>query len=142
MANTAPAPGSGRHKHKKKGLPSRDARRGGRSPGPTESARTRGVRRQPILRRLLHRPLTAHTHYWDPGSASLLNQAEVIAGKYDAVTLLHGQAPPMNGCDRRIYWPGALEGHESARTRASASAEPASPTTTCGPWPYAYATRN
>lgn len=34
-----------------------------------------------------------HTDYWTPNSGSLMNQARVIAGQYDAVELEHGQAP-------------------------------------------------
>lgn len=34
-----------------------------------------------------------HSAYWEPGSQSLLNQARVLVGQYDAVTLDHGSAP-------------------------------------------------
>jgi hypothetical protein len=34
-----------------------------------------------------------HTHYWNPGSQSLNNQAAIIAGDYGAVGLDHGRIP-------------------------------------------------
>jgi hypothetical protein len=36
---------------------------------------------------------TGHSGYWRPDSASLLNQAHIITGQYDRVTLVHGQRP-------------------------------------------------
>jgi hypothetical protein len=34
-----------------------------------------------------------HSDYWRPGSESLLNQAHIVVGQYDKVTLEHGSAP-------------------------------------------------
>ena len=34
-----------------------------------------------------------HSSYWSPGSASLHNQAAIVAGRYDLVGLVHGAAP-------------------------------------------------
>ncbi|MFI5496676.1 alpha/beta hydrolase [Actinoplanes sp. NPDC051859] len=34
-----------------------------------------------------------HTRYWEPDSDSLLNQAAIVAGRYSAVELEHGQKP-------------------------------------------------
>jgi hypothetical protein len=34
-----------------------------------------------------------HGAYWDPGSLSLRNQAAIVAGRYDLVSLVHGHPP-------------------------------------------------
>jgi hypothetical protein len=36
---------------------------------------------------------SGHTNYWEPDSESLNNQAKIVMGKYDYVTLEHGQKP-------------------------------------------------
>mgnify|MGYP002621827250 CR=1 FL=1 len=36
---------------------------------------------------------SGHSGYWRPGSASLLNQAYIVTGQYDRVTLVHGERP-------------------------------------------------
>jgi hypothetical protein len=40
-----------------------------------------------------HVDTSGHSGYWDPASESLRNQARIIAGAYDRVTLDHGQLP-------------------------------------------------
>jgi hypothetical protein len=36
---------------------------------------------------------SGHSNYWDARSESLANQASIIMGRYDDVTLDHGKAP-------------------------------------------------
>jgi hypothetical protein len=36
---------------------------------------------------------SGHTHYWDPDSESLRNQAQILVGGYGLATLEHGEAP-------------------------------------------------
>jgi hypothetical protein len=37
---------------------------------------------------------SGHSAYWDPGSKSILNQADIVVGQYGLVGLNHGQRPP------------------------------------------------
>jgi hypothetical protein len=37
---------------------------------------------------------SGHDGYWDPDSVSLRNQAAIVAGRYDLVSLVHGSLPP------------------------------------------------
>ncbi|MEV4346802.1 alpha/beta hydrolase [Actinoplanes sp. NPDC049596] len=37
---------------------------------------------------------SGHTHYWEPNSESLDNQARVLAGQYSFTTRVHGDPPP------------------------------------------------
>jgi hypothetical protein len=37
---------------------------------------------------------SGHTHYWEPDSESLNNQARVLVGQYSKTTTIHGQPPP------------------------------------------------
>jgi Alpha/beta hydrolase len=41
-----------------------------------------------------HVDTSGHSDYWKQGSESLLNQAYIVVGKYDKVTLDHGSPPP------------------------------------------------
>jgi pimeloyl-ACP methyl ester carboxylesterase len=36
---------------------------------------------------------TGHSAYWDPDTISLKNQAAIVVGRYELVTLVHGSAP-------------------------------------------------
>ena len=46
---------------------------------------------------LYYATLKAHSSYWDPNSASLLNMAHIVDGQYRAVTLVHPLPHPAPG---------------------------------------------
>jgi hypothetical protein len=37
---------------------------------------------------------SGHTHYWEPNSESLRNQARVLVGQYSGIRMVHGDPPP------------------------------------------------